>query len=143
LNWALPCLAWPDILVGPGLLDGATTFSIEQLILDLEVYQRCKRLRTGIDTAPDRWLEEVIEKVGHSGSFLAQRSTSQALRGGEWQLPALGFHDPYETWQQTRPDLLEEARQKANDHLTHHHPLPLEETVLRELDEMEVNYTKT
>jgi trimethylamine--corrinoid protein Co-methyltransferase len=137
LNWSLPCLAWPDILVGPGLLDGSTTLSLEQLIIDLEVYDRCKRLRTGIDTAPDLWLEEVIEKVGPGGSFLAQRSTSQALRGGEWQLANLGFHQPYDTWQQTRPDILGEARQKANEILAQHQPLPLEEGVLKELEKLE------
>ena len=137
LNWALPGLSWPDILVGPGLLDGATTLSIEQLVLDLEVYTRVKRLRYGIDCSESRWLEEVIEKVGPQGSYLAQRSTSQALRSGEWQLPSIGFHDTYAAWEQSPPDILSEARQKAQEALLKHQPLPLEEGVVRELEELE------
>lgn len=137
LNWALPALSWPDILVGPGLLDGSTTFSIEQLMIDLEVYRRVKRLQSGIDCSEERWLEEVIEKVASGESFLAQRSTSQALRSGERHLASLGFQGTYETWQQTQPDILDEARQKAKEALAKHTPTPLEEGMVRELDRLE------
>jgi trimethylamine--corrinoid protein Co-methyltransferase len=136
LNWTLPAMSWPDILVGPGLLDGATTLSIEQLMIDLEVYARLKRLRSGIDCSEPRWLEEVIEKVGPQGSYLAQRSTGQALRGGEWQLASLGFQGTYEAWKQTQPDILAEARQMAGEALAHHQPLPLDDEVVSELEKM-------
>ena len=76
----------------------------------MEIYGRLKRLRSGIDCAEERWLEEVIEQVGPEGNFLAQRSTSQALRGGEWQTATLGFQGTYEAWQQTQPDILAEGR---------------------------------
>jgi trimethylamine--corrinoid protein Co-methyltransferase len=137
LNWTLPALAWPDILVGPGLLGGATTFSIEQLIIDLEIFDRCKRLRHGIDCSEESWLEAVIEKAGPGGSFLAQRSTSQALRGGEWQLGSMGFHGTYEVWQASQPDILAEARQKVEEALACHPPLPLEAEAVRELERLE------
>ena len=44
INWVLPALAWPDILVGPGLLGGSTILSLDQMLIDVEVFRRCMRL---------------------------------------------------------------------------------------------------
>jgi trimethylamine--corrinoid protein Co-methyltransferase len=137
LNWSLPVLSWPDILVGPGLLSGSTILSFEQLIIDIEIFQRCKRLARGIDTGPNRWLEEVIERVGPGGNYLAQRSTREALRSGEWHLSELGVQAPYETWEASGKDLLAEAREKIDRALADHQPLPLDEAALRELQRIE------
>lgn len=94
-------------------------------------------IRHGIDCIEESWLEVVIEKVGAGGSFLAQRSTSQAQRGGEWHLPSPGFQGTYEAWQQTQTDILAEARNKAEEALTKHQPLPLEDEVVRGLERLE------
>ncbi len=137
LNWSLPVLSWPDILVGPGLLGGSTILSFEQLIIDIEIFQRCKRMSRGIDTRENRWLEKVIERVGPGGNYLAQRSTREALRSGEWHLSNLGVHEPYETWESNGKDILAEARDKIDQALANHHPLPLDEAALRELQRIE------
>ena len=57
-------LAWPDILVGPGLSEGSTVLCYEQVILDVEVFRHCRRLHIGIGTNHDEWLEDVIARVG-------------------------------------------------------------------------------
>ena len=137
LNWSLPVLSWPDILVGPGLLSGSTILSFEQLIIDIEIFQRCKRMARGIDTGEGRWLDDIIARVGPGGNFLAQRSTREALRSGEWQLSELGVHAPYETWETSGKDLLVEAREKIDRALASHQPLPLDEAALRELQRIE------
>ncbi len=142
LNWSLPVLSCPDILVGPGLLSGSTILSFEQLIIDIEVFQRCKRMACGIDTRENRWLGEVIERVGPGGNYLAQRSTREALRSGEWQLSKLGVHAPYETWEASGKDLLGEAREKIEQALATHQPLPLDEAALKELQRIEASAIK-
>ena len=30
LNWMLPVLSWPDIMIGPGSLGGASTLCLER-----------------------------------------------------------------------------------------------------------------
>jgi trimethylamine--corrinoid protein Co-methyltransferase len=137
LNWTLPALSWPDILVGPGLLSGSTVLSFEQLIIDIEIFQRCQRLHRGIDTGEGRWLEQVIEHVGPGGNYLAQRSTREAMRTGEWHLSELGVHQPYETWEASQVDVLQQARLKIDQVLAAHQPIPLDESVLRELHRIE------
>ncbi|MBN2148772.1 MAG: trimethylamine methyltransferase family protein [Anaerolineales bacterium] len=136
LNWVLPALSWPDILVGPGLLSGSTMLSFEQLIIDVEIFQRCRRLHKGIESIEEFWLEDIIERVGPGGNFLAQRSTRDALRSGEWHLGNLGVHGTYEAWESAQVDTLVEARARIDEILAHHSPLPLDMQVQRELDQI-------
>jgi trimethylamine--corrinoid protein Co-methyltransferase len=138
VNWTLPVLAWPDILVGPGLLSGSTVLSLEQMLIDVEVFRRCKRLARGIECNEEEWLDEVIDQVGPGGSFLAQRSTRAAMRGGEWYISQLGLHNTFEAWEAMgRPDLLDEIRQKIAALLAAYKPLPLDENVVVELVKIE------
>jgi trimethylamine---corrinoid protein Co-methyltransferase len=134
LNGLLPAIAWPDILVGPGLLGGSMTLCLEQLLVDVEMFRMFKRARQGIDTGAGRWLEDEIAQVGPGGHFAAQRSTVRATRDGEWYLSRLGVHDTYSGWLAAgQPRLLDEARGQVEAILAAHEPLPLEEDVRREL----------
>lgn len=138
LNFALPVLSRPDLLVGPGLLGGSMTFSPEQLVIDLEIVRRCKRLSRGIDTREDEWLDSVIAGVEPGGNFLAQPSTRRALRSGELYLGRFGLHTSYEHWEaEGRPQLLEIARQQVAQILSDHQPLPLDESIVRHLTLLE------
>ncbi len=131
-------LAWPDILVGPGLLSGSTVLSLEQMLIDVEVFRRCQRLVRGIECREDEWLEEVIAQVGPGGSFLSQRSTRTAMHSGEWYISQLGVHNTFEAWEAMgRPDILDEIREKIERLLATHQPLPLDESVTSELAKIE------
>ncbi len=138
LNWALPALSWPDLLLGPGLLGGATILSLEQLLIDVEVFRRCRRLCAGIGTGPDRWLEEVIDAVGPGGHFLAEPSGRDGIRRGEWYISKVGVGDTFEHWNAAgRPDLLSDLRDQVSHLLVTHRPLPLPDPVERDLARLE------
>ncbi len=138
LTGLLPTLAWPDILVAPGLLGGAMILSFEQLLIDVEVFKMCKQVRRGILTDKEKWLEELIDRIGPGGHFLLEDSTVANIRGGEWHLSRLGAHDTFEDWEMAgKPTLLEEARQKVEHILATHQPLPFDDEVERELDRIQ------
>jgi trimethylamine--corrinoid protein Co-methyltransferase len=138
LNGMLPILSWPDILVGPGLLGGAMILSLEQLLIDVEVFRMCKRAHQGIATDADKWLEDVISDAGPGGSYIAKRSTVKGIRGGEWYISQLGVHAAFEQWDiNGRPMLLEEVREKVDHILATHEPLPLDTDAERELDRIQ------
>ncbi|MGD1996574.1 MAG: trimethylamine methyltransferase family protein [Anaerolineae bacterium] len=138
LNGLLPALSWPDILVGPGLLGGSMILSLEQLLIDTEVFRMYKRARRGIDSGEERWLEDVISRVGPGGHFLDERSTVDGIRGGEWYVSKVGLHGTFEEWEEAgRPTLLEEARVRVEQILADHESLPLAEDVERELDRIQ------
>ncbi|GAG33930.1 unnamed protein product, partial [marine sediment metagenome] len=66
------------------------------------------------------------------------RSTVRGIRGGEWYVPQLGWHDTFEAWEAAgRPMLLEEAREKVKLILATHKSLPFDEDVERELDRIQ------
>jgi len=129
-GWLLPSLAWPDLLVGPGLLGGATVLSLEQLVLDVECFRRCVRLRRGIDAALEEAVEDVLEEVGPGGDFLARAATRRATHQGEWYLDRLGVRDTWERWEAAgRPDIVEEARGAVAEMLAAHRPPPMDEAM--------------
>ncbi len=134
----LATLAWPDILVGCGLMDGSMVLSLEQLLIDVETFRMCKRARQGIAVDDDKWLEDVIHRVGPGGHFLTETSTVKALREGEMYISKLGWQDSFDAWEAAgRPTLLEEAGEKVAQILATHQALPLDEDVERELDRIQ------
>ncbi len=138
LNGLLPLLAWPDLLVGPGLLGGSMVLSLEQLVVDVEIFRLCRRARQGILADDEQWLEEVIHSVGPGGNFLAERSTVRGIRQGRWYISDLGLHDTFEEWVAAgQPRLRDEARQRVDEVLATHEPLPLDEDVERELKQIQ------
>ncbi len=138
LNWALPAIAWPDILVGPGLLGGSTILCLEQMVMDVEVFRRCARLYEGVHTTEDRWLDEIIQNAGPGANFLAQKSTLKALHEGKFYLSQVGFHGTYEKWKAAgMPDIVDEIQGITQDILKKHQPLPLDQAADHELERLE------
>ena len=132
-------LSWPDLMVGPGCLAGATILSHAQLLIDVEVFRMCRKAHEGIDTSDDRWLVDVLARRGPGGHFVAERSTRVNARSGEYYLPGLGVHEPLEAWEAAgRPSVVDEAARRATELLATHHPLPLGEDVERELGKLRV-----
>ena len=137
LNALLPVLSWPDLLVGPGLMGGSTHLSLEQLLIDVEVYKMGIRTHQGIATDNQHWLDEVIQQVGPAGYFMGQPSTIKNMRSGEWYISDFGSQGSYEEWHNSgKPDLIQEARERIEQILSTHKPLPLSEEMERELDQI-------
>ena len=130
-------LSWPDLLVGPGLLGGSMILSLEQLVIDVEMFRMSRQAHRGIPTHDEAWLDEVIQKVGPGGNFLGEKSTIKNMRSGEWLMPRLGVHDTEQSWEKSgRKDVLDEAREQVDHILKTHKPLPLEDEVQKELDKI-------
>ena len=136
IGMTLGCLAWPDVLVGPGTLAEATVFSFEQTLIDVEVWRQCRKIHEGVPVGEDRWLSDVLERVGPGGQFIGETSTRRNVRS-EWLLPQLGVRDSYDAWTAAGiPDVLTEARAQVEEILDHHEPCALGDDVERGLDEL-------
>jgi trimethylamine--corrinoid protein Co-methyltransferase len=128
-------LSWPDILVGAGLLGSAMILSLEQMLMDTEIFRMCKQAHRGIVSGDEKWLDEVIDRVGPGGHFLDHPSTIKAVRSNEWYINQLGITASLEEWEAAgSPDVMEEAREAVDRILSAHRPLPLDEEIDRELD---------
>ena len=127
--------AWPDILVGAGLVGSAMILSFEQLLIDIEIFRMCRQARRGIESGADKWLDDVIDRIGPGGHFLDHPTTLSAVRSNEWYINRLGVNLSLENWEAAgRPDVMQEAREAVDRILAEHRPLPLDEAVDRELD---------
>ncbi len=137
MNLLIPILSWPDLMVGSGLLGGSMILSLEQQIIDAEVFRMAKQAHRGIHSHDEMWLDKVIQRVGPGGNYLEEKSTIVNMRSGEWLLPRLGTHGTRQAWESSgRVDLLTEAREKVEHILATHTPLPLPEDVNKELDKL-------
>jgi trimethylamine--corrinoid protein Co-methyltransferase len=120
LNGLLPLLSWPDIFVGPGLLGGSMILSLEQLLIDVEVYRMSVHAHRGILSGEGRWLDEVIARIGPGGNYIGERSTIQALRSGEWFINDLGVHEAQRSWLAPRRTVAIGARKsRYSDDIIH------------------------
>ena len=144
LNLLLPMLSWPDLIVGSGLFGGSMILSLEQLVIDAEVFRMCKQAHRGILTIEEMWLDDVIQRIGPGGHFLGEKSTVISMRSGEWLFPRLGVHETLEKWQMAgKKTVLEEAREKVENLLSTHEPLPLSDEVEKELDKIQKRADKS
>jgi len=134
LNLLVPMLSWPDLMVGCGLLGGSMILSLEQLVIDAEVFRMTRQAHRGIMTGEKYWLGEVIQRVGPGGNFLGEKTTAASMRSGEWLFPSLGVHDTQQAWEQSgRKDILEDARERVDELLKTHQSLPLGDDMEKEL----------
>jgi trimethylamine--corrinoid protein Co-methyltransferase len=121
----LVALADPDVLVGPGLLGGATVLCLEQIVLDVEVIRRARQARVGVPVRDDLWLDEVLDKVGPCGSFLGERSTRAGVRAGEWALSDFGVQGSWDAWRAGgSPTTVAAARERVEQLLAGQVSLP-------------------
>jgi trimethylamine--corrinoid protein Co-methyltransferase len=104
----------------------------------VEIFKMAKRAREGIAADDEKWLEDVIDRVGPGGHFLTETSTVRALRDGEMYVSQLGWHETFEAWEAAgNPTVLEEAREKVDQILATHEPLPLDDHVEKELERIQ------
>ena len=146
MNLLIPMLSWPDLMVGCGLLGGSMILSLEQLVIDAEVFRMAKQSHRGILTNKEKWLDEDIQRVGPGGNFLGEKTTAANMRSGEWLIPRLGVHETQQAWENLdRKDILEDARERVDQLLRTHQSLPLGNdkekelaTLLKNAEESEV-----
>ncbi|MCF8068215.1 MAG: trimethylamine methyltransferase family protein [Desulfobacterales bacterium] len=130
----LPIMTWPDIFIGPGLFGGDMILSLEQIMIDMEIFRMGKQIKRGILSDESRWLDDTIQEIGPGGNYLTHPSTFRQIRAGDWYIPKLGVHDSHENWvAEGKPDVLDEARVKVDDILGTHEPLPFNDDVEKEL----------
>ena len=137
-------LSWPAILVGAGLLGGAMILSLEQMLIDTETFRMCKQAHRGIAAGDDKWLDDVLDQVGPGGQFWDQVSTTTAIRNGEWYLSKKRMIASLEEWKAAgKREIVEDAREKVNQILSSHEPLPLDENTDRELERIKKKATES
>lgn len=94
-----------------GVLDSIMTTSFEKMIIDEEIISRVIRIREGLSEADMDLSIDLIQEIGHGGSYLDHLTTLNRFR--ERWLPSISDWGVYENWQANGSQtLLEKANKK-------------------------------
>lgn len=138
----LPALAGAEIISGAGCVEAVATFSIEQLIIDSELYEMIFRALKGISVDEEKLTVKVIERVGIGGNFLKDTSTVKHYRS-EFLVCDLFDKRDRATWVNLGSKRIEQiAGERARKILAEHSPPPLEEEEKKKMENVVNNLEK-
>jgi len=136
LSTILPVLAGADIVYGAGSLQGGMAASFEELVMDDEVCRAVWKAAQGIEVNDETLAVDVINKVGSSGHFLAEKHTLKHFKDVLF-FPQLTDRQSYDAWKKTGgKSMIKRAREKAEQILKEHWPTPLDKDAQKEISEI-------
>jgi trimethylamine--corrinoid protein Co-methyltransferase len=129
----LSAMAGSNLNHDVGYLDFGRTGSLEMIVVLDEIIDQVRRLCRGIPVDDERLAVDVVKAVGAEGNFLTQMHTLNHLRATQWQ-PKLISRVGYEKWQSSgRRSLLERGREKLQQILQGHQPVPIPDDQARQI----------
>jgi len=129
-------LAGCDLLTGCGGLGDASFMSMEQMLIDSQIWEDIRRSWQGMDVNESELAMDVIEKVGPKGQYLAHPHTFSTFR----RLHVSKFSDrsSYMAWKASgKKDMLFTVGLEVQKMLSNHEPAPLSVEVKNSLDLIE------
>lgn len=115
-------LARPDMMLGPGNMEAANTFSLTKLVLDAELLGYSERLLQGMAIDQGHAQVASICEVGPGGNFLEREETLRFMRAGEHWHPRLLRRTTYAEWENGAANEVANAKARAEEILTTHRP---------------------
>ncbi|MFA5897039.1 MAG: trimethylamine methyltransferase family protein, partial [Thermoplasmata archaeon] len=135
-------LAGCDLLVGMGGLDDSLFVSMEQLLIDAEIWEQVTRTAQGLEVNASEIALDVIEAVGPRGQYLGHPHTLANFR--RLYMPTYACRASYEAWVAAgKKEMYDVAHVAVEKILATHRPEPLPEDVRRRLAEIETDASKT
>lgn len=120
-----------------GGMDMGLSVSYSKIMIDHEMLGSVIRCLEGIHVNEEALAYEVIKNMGPGGTFLTHMYTFQNFKK-EHFLPQLADVNSYSVWNEKgRKSLEENAKEQVKDILNNHKPVPLPDSVVKELDTME------
>jgi trimethylamine--corrinoid protein Co-methyltransferase len=121
-----------DFIFGAGLLDGSQIHSLEQLVIDDEVFGMVSRLLRGVRVDDEHLAVDLIKKMAFKGDYLFDGHTRTHARD-LWR-SRLGETGTYEGWQAAgAPGTVQRARTRV-DELLAAEPVGFADELGREFD---------
>jgi trimethylamine--corrinoid protein Co-methyltransferase len=125
-NGMLPALAGANIVNGGAVLETILSVSMEQLVIDNEIFGMMFRMLRGIRIDEDTLAQNVIRRVGPGGHYLAQEHTRQHY-SSEHFITKVFDRSSREMWEQAGSrDTITAAKRMAKKLLAEHVTTPLD-----------------
>jgi len=133
-NAILPALAGANIVNGAGILESILSVSMEQLVVDDEIFGMMYRVLRGIEINEETMAEDVIRHVGPAGHFLSQEHTSRHF-STEHFIPKIFDRKARDAWEKSGSrDVITNARDRSKKLLIEHYVPALEKAKSERLE---------
>ena len=121
-----------DITGGFGSLEAAESAALEQVILDVEAWERARAFLRRFRVDEETLAFDAIREAGPGGNFLGLRHTLKHFRHEIW------LRGPSDTFilPSTNGSLVKRAKAKVREILSTHVPPPIEENVHKEMNQI-------
>jgi len=129
----LPALAGADQVVGIGGFDRSGCESVEQIVMDCELWRNVLRACRGVKVDKDTLAFDAIARVGPGGYFMKDIHTLRHFKS-EVLLPKIAMR-PSPPGAKEEP-IREAARAEAKRILAEHRPAPVERSVLQSVKDI-------
>jgi len=139
----IPALAGAESISGLGSgWEGAS--SLEMMVINNEVFNDISRIMRGIQVEELRLETDLIDKIGHMGSFLTERHTMDTLRRGEVRISSLWDRRSSErTAKEGFKPIQETAKDRVLELIREHVPEPLDRDIDEEIGRVMKEAAKT
>jgi len=138
LNCLLSLLSGANLVHDVGMIAGGKGVSMEAMILTNEIIAMLKRAFQTIDTSREFLALDIIDSVGPGGNFLTCDHTLKYHRR-VWE-PEVFQRIDIEKWLRSPQRLSDKLRQKLQEVLASHNPVPLDDKLMSQLDKIEKSW---
>ncbi len=127
-------LAGANMVSGPGMMDYESCLSYEKIVVDAEILGMAKRLIAGIDGRQTPIALDIMQELGHTGSYLSHPHTKKWFREELYFPSDVIDRDTVETWEKKgAKSTWDRAHDRVNDLLENYQPSPISDEVKKEL----------
>lgn len=125
-----------DLLTGIGGLNDAAFVSMEELLIDAEIWEDVKRTWQGMEVNDSEIAMKIIEKVGPRGQYLNHPHTFANFR--RLHISKYGDRSSYAAWEASgKKDMVATVQAEVKRILASHRAAPLESKVKQKLEDIE------
>jgi trimethylamine--corrinoid protein Co-methyltransferase len=134
-------LAGCDLMTGLGGLNDSMFVSMEQMLIDSDVWEHVRRSWEGIDVDENEIAMDVIEKAGPKGQYLSHPHTLANFR--RLYMPRYADRSSYDSWVAGgKKEMYDIAHVEVEKILAEHEPTPLSEDISKRLRDIETAFSK-
>jgi trimethylamine--corrinoid protein Co-methyltransferase len=129
-------MAGADIFGAFGISGVDQGASLVMLVMQHEIIQYVERILSGISLEVNKFGLDVVHSVGPGGTFFAEKHTVENFREELW-FPELLDRQYWENWAKEGGYTMQQRCSEMKDKILRDHvPIPLDETVAKELDKI-------
>lgn len=127
-------LAGANMISGPGMMDYESCLSYEKMVIDAEILGMAKRLIAGIDGRQTPIALEIMQELGHDGSYLSHPHTKKWFREELYFPSDVIDRDTVEAWEKKgAKSAWDRAQDRVEELLLKYQPSPISDETRKDL----------